>query len=95
MFRTKGNKDLNPFKYINQYCNVRMALIIEGIFISKTVVSLHIKVNECYVKQLKPRQSLLTIQESDDESESDTETVEQSEVDNIEDLVISDKEQNE
>ena len=72
-----------------------MALIIEGIFISKTVVSLHIKVNECYVKQLKPRQSLLTIQESDDESESDTETVEQSEVDNIEDLVISDKEQNE
>ncbi|CAH3179690.1 unnamed protein product, partial [Porites lobata] len=93
--KTKGNKDLNPFKYINQYCNVRMALIIEGIFISKTVVSLHIKVNECYVKQLKPRQSLLTIQESDDESESDTETVEQSEVDNIEDLVISDKEQNE
>ena len=95
MFRTKGNKDLNPFKYIYQYCNVRMALIIEGIFISKTVVSLHIKVNECYVKQLKPRQSLLTIQESDDESESDTETVEQSEVDNIEDLVISDKEENE
>ena len=95
MFRTKGNKDLNPFKYINQYCNVRMALIIEGIFISKTVVSLHIKVNECYVKQLKPRQSLLTIQESDHESESDTETVEQSEVDNIEDLVISDKEENE
>ena len=72
-----------------------MALIIEGIFISKTVVSLQIKVHECYVKQLKPRQSLLTIQESDDESESDTETVEQSEVDNIEDLVISDKEENE
>ena len=75
-----------------------MALIIEGIFISKTVVSLQIKVHECYVKQLKPRQSLLTIQESDSEAESDesdTETVEQSEVDNIEDLVISDKEENE
>ena len=76
-----------------------MALIIEGIFISKTVTSLQIKVHECYVKQLKPRQSLLTIQESDNESdsgdESDTETVEQSEVDNIEDLVISDKEENE
>ena len=76
-----------------------MSLIIEGIFISKTVTSLQIKVHECYVKQLKPRQSLLTIQESDNESdsgdESDTETVEQSEVDNIEDLVISDKEENE
>ena len=72
-----------------------MALIIEGIFIS-TVTSLQIKVHECYVKQLKPRQSLLTIQESDNESdESDTEAVEQSEVDNIEDLVISDKEENE
>ena len=53
-----------------------MALIIEGIFISKTVVSLQIKVHECYVKQLKPRQSLLKINESDNESddESDTET---------------------
>ena len=34
LFKTKGNKDLNPFRYIDQYCNVRMALIIEGIFIS-------------------------------------------------------------
>ena len=92
LFRTKGNKDLNPFKYIDQYCHVRMALIIEGIFISKTVVSLQIKVNECYVKPLKPRESLLTIDEESDEeqvekNESDTEQV-------LEDLVISDKEEN-
>ena len=85
---------VNPFKYLDQYYYVRMALIIEGIFINKTVLSLQIKVHECYVKQLKPRQSLLKINESDNESddESDTETVEQSEVDNIEDLIISDKE---
>ena len=100
MFKTKGKENLNPFKYLDQYCHVRMALIIDGIFISKTVVSLQIKVHECYVKQLKPRQSLLKINESDNESdngddESDTETVEQSEVDNIEDLVISDKEMDE
>ena len=97
LFKTKGKENLNPFKYLDQYCHVRMALIIEGIqFISKTVTSLQIKVQECYVKQLKPRQCLLIIQESDNESdESDTETVEQSEVDNIEDLVISDKEENE
>ena len=92
LFKTKGNKDLNPFKYIDQYCNVKMALIIEGIFITKTVISLQIKVHECYVKPLKPRESLLTIEE---EEQSDSETVEQSEVDNIEDLVISDKEENE
>ena len=46
-----------------------MALIIEGIFISKTVTSLQIKVHECYVKPLKPRESLLTIEEEEEEEE--------------------------
>ena len=70
-----------------------MALIIEGIFISKTVTSLQIKVHECYIKELKPRESLLTIEEEDEEREqSDTEENNESEDDNIEDLVISDKE---
>ena len=94
LFKGKGGKDLNPFKYINQYCNVKLALVIEGIFISKTVTSLQIKVHECYVKPLKPRESLLTIEEEDedeDEEESDTEEAAQL----AEDLVLSDKEENE
>ena len=67
-----------------------MALIIEGIFLSKNVTSLQIKVHECYVKPLKPRESLLTIDEESDEeqvekNESDVEQV-------AEDLVVSDKE---
>ena len=62
-----------------------MALIIEGIFISKTVTSLQIKVHECYVKPLKPRESLLTIEE---EEEEDSDQV-------VEDLVLSDKEETE
>ena len=86
LFKTKGKKELNPFKYIDQYCNVKMALIIEGIFISKTVTSLQIKVHECYVKPLKPRESLLTIEEEEEEEES---------VQVVEDLVISDKEETE
>ena len=94
LFKTKGKKDLDPFKYVDQYCNVRMALIIEGIFISKTVISLQIKVHECQVIPLKPRESLLKPidEESDSDSDSDTETVEKSENDNIEieELVISD-----
>ena len=89
LFKTKGKKDLNPFKYIDQYCNVKMALIIEGIFISKTVTSLQIKVHECYVKPLKPRESLLTIGEEEEESEGEYVK------DGIEDLVISDKEETE
>ena len=80
MFKGKGGKDLNPFKYINQYCNVKLALIIEGIFISKTVTSLQIKVHECYVKPLKPRESLLTIEEEDEE---------QSDIEEITDQVVA------
>ena len=92
LFKTKGKKDLNPFKYLNQYCNVKMALIIEGIFISKTVTSLQIKVHECYVKPLKPRESLLTIEEEDEHSESDIEENTESEDDNIEDLIVEEEE---
>ena len=86
LFKTKGKKDLNPFKYIDQYCNVKMALIIEGIFISKTVTSLQIKVHECYVKPLKPRESLLRIEKEKEEEESEQV---------VEDLVISDTEETE
>ena len=49
------------------------------------MTSLQIKVHECYVKPLKPRESLLTIEEE----ESDNEEV----IDEVfEDLVISDEE---
>ena len=68
-----------------------MALIIEGIFISKTVTSLQIKVHECFVKPLKPRESLLTIEEEDEEQSDIEEVTEQV----VEDLVISDKEETE
>ena len=92
LFKTKGAKD--PFRYIDQYCNVRMALIIEGIFISKTVVSLQIKVHECYVKPLKPRESLLTIEEEDEEKDEESE--DENEKVYIEDLILSaDKEESE
>ena len=91
IFKTKGGKELNPFKYIGQYCNVKMALIVEGIFISKNVTSLQIKVHECYVKPLKPRESLLTIEEEDEEQSDIEEVTEQV----VEDLVISDKEETE
>ena len=88
LFKGKGGEDLNPFKYINQFCNVKLALIIEGIFISKTVTSLQIKVHECYVKPLKPRESLLTIEEEESEGEEITDQV-------VDDLLSSDKEENE
>ena len=71
-----------------------MALIIEGIFISKTVTSLQIKVHECYIKPLKPRESLLTIEEEDEErDQSESEEDNKCDIDQVvEELVISDEE---
>ena len=92
MFKGKGGRDLNPFKYINQYCNVKLALIIEGIFISKTVTSLQIKVHECYVKELEPRKSLLTIDEKSSDSDNDSDS--EKKIDQLfEDLILSDEEE--
>ena len=88
LFKGKGGKDLNPFKYINQYCNVKLALIIEGIFISKTVTSLQIKVHECYVKPLKPREALITFDDEESEGEEITDQV-------VDGLLLSDKEESE
>ena len=59
---------LDPLKYIDYNCRVKLALIFEGIYISNTVTSLQIKVHECYIRDLEPRKSLITItEESDDE----------------------------
>ena len=94
LFKGKGGRDLNPFKYINQYCNVKLALIIEGIFISKTVTSLQIKVHECYVKELEPRKSLLTIDEKSSDSDSDSDSKGEEITDQVvEDLLLSDEEE--
>ena len=94
LFKGKRGRDLNPFKYINQYCRVKLALIIEGIFISKTVTSLQIKVHECYVKELEPRKSLLKIDEKSSDSDSDSDSEEMTDL-LLEDLVLSDKKEKE
>ena len=56
---------------LNQYCNVKLALIIESIFINNNITSLQIKVHECYLKPLKPRQSLLKIEDQSDDEVDD------------------------
>ena len=65
-----------------------MALLIEGIFISKTVTSLQIKVHECYVKPLKPRESLLTIEEENEDEDEDEDEEVTDQV--VADLLLSD-----
>ena len=73
IFRVKGNQDPDPLVFLNKYCTVKMALIIESIFISDSVVSIQVKVHEVYVKsqKQKERQSLLTIPEESEEEDED------------------------
>ena len=60
---------LNPLKYIDYNCRVKLALIFEGIFISDTTTSLQIKVHECYIRDLEPRKSLMIVTEESDDDE--------------------------
>lgn len=49
LFNTKGKQNVKPFDYLDQYCKVKLALIVESIFISKTVTSIQKKAHEVYV----------------------------------------------
>ena len=69
IFRTKGNKSINPFDYRNQYFKTKMAIIFESIYLAKNIISLQIKAHEVYIKPLKPRESILENKESDDEDD--------------------------
>ena len=49
-----------------------MALIIESIYLSKNIDSLQIKVHEAYIKLLKPMEALLSIKESDEDENEES-----------------------
>ena len=74
--KTKKNKSVDPFDYLIQYCRVKVALIIEGLYLSNNFVSLQIKVHEIYVKEIPQRVSLLTIAEEGEDNEHNLDPVE-------------------
>ena len=67
LFRTKGDDRADPMMYFEKYCTVKLALIVDSIFISETSVSIQIKVSECYVKPQRKIEPMLTIEDSDEE----------------------------
>ena len=72
IFRTKRNKSINPFDYLNQYFDTKMAIILESIYLAKNIISLQIKAHEVYIKPLKPRETIFEIKESDDEDDCES-----------------------
>ena len=69
LFHSRESNKENPLDYLDQYCNVKMSLIIDSIYISDKTVTLQIKVNDIIVKPLIERQVLVTLSPSDDEEE--------------------------
>ena len=69
LFHSRGNDKVNPLDYLDQYCKVKMSLIIDSIYISDKTVTLQIKVNDIFVKPIQERQVLVTLSPSDDEDE--------------------------
>ena len=55
LFHSRGNDKENPLDYLDQYCNVKMSLIIESIYISDETVTVQIKVNDIFVKPVIER----------------------------------------
>ena len=60
---------IEPIKYIDYNCRVKLAIIFEGIFICENTTSLQIKAYECYIRDLEPRKSLISIKEESDEDD--------------------------
>ena len=71
LFRTKGDDNVDPMLYFEKYCTVKVALIIDSIYISETSASIQTRVSECYVKPQNrfPVKPLLTICDSDSDEE--------------------------
>ncbi|PFX21389.1 hypothetical protein AWC38_SpisGene14141 [Stylophora pistillata] len=70
LFRSRENAKENPLDYHDQYCKVKMELIIDSIYISDEAVTVQIKVNDIFVKPLPQRQPLVSLS-SDEEDEEE------------------------
>ena len=73
LFRTKGDDNVDPMLYFEKYCTVKVALIVDSIYISETSVSIQTRVSECYVKpqafSIKPMLVIDPKDLSDEETE--------------------------
>ena len=69
LFHSRGNDKVNPLDYLDQYCKVKMSLIIDSIYISDKTVTLQIKVNDIFVRPIPDRQVLVTLSDDEDEEE--------------------------
>ena len=67
LFHSRESDYLKPLDYLNQYCKVKMSLIIESLYAGDNGASLQIKVNDVFVKPRKTRAKLVSPPSDDEE----------------------------
>ena len=75
----KGNKEVKPLDYKDNFFNTRMAIIFDSIYLGKTSISIQVKAHEVHILPFEERKSTLEYKEND-EDENDDEDDEDDEV---------------
>ncbi|PFX23308.1 hypothetical protein AWC38_SpisGene12151 [Stylophora pistillata] len=78
LFHSKEKSKENPLDYLDQYIKVKMAILVDSIYISDNTVSAQLKLHDVFVRPLPQRMALVTI--SEDELEEDEDELEDEEL---------------
>ena len=85
IFKVKGNKEVKPLEYKDNYFNTRMAIIFDSIYLGKTSVSIQVKAHEVHILPFEERKSILEYND-DEEDEVESEQEEDNHYENDEEL---------
>ncbi|PFX21096.1 hypothetical protein AWC38_SpisGene14425 [Stylophora pistillata] len=61
LFHSKEKSKENPLDFLDQYMKVKMAVIVDSIYISDDSVSVQLRLHDVYVKPLPQRQPMVTL----------------------------------
>ncbi|PFX17466.1 hypothetical protein AWC38_SpisGene18204 [Stylophora pistillata] len=71
LFHSKEKSKENPHDYLDQYCKVKMSIVVDSIYLTDETVSVQLRLHDVFVRPLPQRMPLVTI--SEDELEEDEE----------------------
>ncbi|PFX26612.1 hypothetical protein AWC38_SpisGene8725 [Stylophora pistillata] len=61
LFHTREKAKVKPLDYLDQYCQVKMVIIIDSIYLGDEYASVQLKINDVYVKPLPQNQSFFRV----------------------------------
>lgn len=70
LFHSKEKSKENPLDYLDQYMKVKMAIVIDSIYISDDSVSVQLRLHDVYVKPLPQRLPMVTLSPEEESEDS-------------------------